>query len=340
MTTNPVTRESFALLVLALRAELAEVSEARRRSFFTVPRHAAPEVWGAFPWVREYAGFDEVMDLTGLSYNSVRLFDSQARVARERGNVTRPGHMNVPRRLMPPSTGKGKDRTWMLGELALWVAIREDRQAVNQAAGTDPQLITRIRDIHARDGKVTATGIGAELGIPRHLASRLIAVAGLKSSAPQANYASDSQLLKVARDAVRRHGPGVEAATIREMAQAAGLSVSPRRTARALIRARAEHVRAAMEPTTGSHGAELESLRADGLVYGSQIARAFGCEEGAVTHAVERHQLTPVKWEPFGDERGMRPLFDPARLAVRKVGQKGPVDVDNPLAAQIDVPAK
>ena len=36
----------------------------------------------------------------------------------------------------------------------------------------------------------------------------------------------------------------------------------------------------------------------------------------------------------------MRPLFDAARLAVRRDGQKGPVDIDSPLAAQIDVPAK
>ena len=81
-------------------------------------------------------------------------------------------------------------------------------------------------------------------------------------------------------------------------------------------------------------GAELESLRADGLVTGAQIAAAFGCEPGAVTHAVERHQLTPVKWEPFGGDQ--RPLFDAAKLAVRKDGQKGPVDVGSKLAAQMD----
>ena len=128
---------------------------------------------------------------------------------------------------------------------------------------------------------------------------------------------------------------------IAEKIQATGLHASHRGgMGTALIQVRAEYVRAAREPSTSMRGAELESLRADGLVTGTQIAAAFGCEPGAVTHAVERHQLTPVKWEPFGDERGMRPLFDAARLAVRKDGQKGPVDVGSKLAAQIDVPAK
>ena len=343
MTPNSVTRESFDLLVLALRAELAEVTEARRAQFFKVGRRAIPQSWKAFPWAQEFADTDEVVDLTGLSRTSVRLFDSQARTARANGNVTHSvkvkggGRADVPRRLMPPGVNTGKYRKWMLGELALWMAIREDKQAVNQPPEPDLKRIARVREIHERDGEVTRKGIAAELGVDPALAGRLIAEAGLKSSAPEANYATDTQLLEAARQAVKRHGAAVEAATIRKMIQAAGVNASPRRTARALIQARAEHVRAAREPSASMRGAELESLRADGLVTATQIAAAFGCEQGAVTHAVERHQLTPIRWEPFGDERGMRPLFDAAKLAVRKDGQKGPVDVDSPLAAKMDV---
>ena len=338
MPANPVTRESFALLVLALRAELAEVTEARRRQFFTVPRRAVPASWEAYPWAKEkeYAGVDEVMNLTGLSRNSVRLFDSRARVARERGELTftyQFGGEPRMRRLMPPSIGSGKHRKWVLGEIALWIAIRdEDREPIGQRADLSEQ-IARVRDIHTRDGEVTRKGIAAELGVDPALAGRLIAEAGLRSSSAQANFATDTQLLEAARQAVKRHGPAVDAAMIRKMIPA-GVTASPRRTARALIQARAEHVRAAREPTVSMRGAELESLRPDGLVTGTQIAAAFGCEQGAVTHAVERHQLTPVRWEPFGGDQ--RPLFDAARLAVRRDGQKGPVDVGSKLAAQID----
>ena len=341
MPVNPVTREDFAHLVLDLRAELAEVTESRRRQFFTVPRRGVPKSWEAYPWARDYAGVAEVMELTGLSRNSVRLLDSQARTARTKGNLTHSvlvagkGRVDVPRRLMPPSISTGKHRKWMLGELALWLAIREDRQAVNQAAEPDPQLIARIREIHARGGEVTRKGIAAGLGVDPGLAAHLIAEAGLRSSAPSAHYATDTQLLEVTREAVRRHGPGVPVATVRRLVQAAGLRAAPRRIGPALVRARAEHVRAATQPTPGDQGAELESLRADGFVTGSQIARAFGVSEGAVTHAVERGELTPVMWERSGKDH--RPLYVAAKITVRADGQKGPCDVGSKYAAKMDV---
>ena len=229
-----LTREDFARLVLDLRAELEQVTEGRRRQFFTVPRRAVPKSWEAYPWAREYAGVDEVMKLTGLTRNSVRLFDSQARVARRNGHVTHSvkvkggGRADVPRRLMPPSVSTGRHRRWMLGELALWMAIREDRQAVNSPPEPDLERIARVREIRERDGEVTGKGIAAELGVDTGLAAQLIAEAGLKSSAPEANYASDSQLLDAAREAVRRHGPGVEVAVIGKKIQAAGTACSRR----------------------------------------------------------------------------------------------------------------
>ncbi len=339
MPANP-TREDFARLVLDLRAELEQVTEGRRRQFFAVPRRAVPKSWEAYPWARDYAGVEQVMNLTGLSRNSVRLFDSQARTARAKGNITHSvrvkggGRVDVPRRLMPPSISTGRHRKWLLGELALWMAIREDRQAVNSPPEPDTERITRVREIRERDGEVTGRGIAAELGVDPALAARLIAEAGLKSSASSARAATDAQLLGVVREAVRRHSPGAEVGVIRKMIQAAGLHAAPRRIGPALIRARAEHVRAAAEPSSGSHGAELESLRADGLVTGVQIAEAFGITEGAVTQARKRREVKVAKWEPYGGDD--RPLYDPARLAVRKNGQKGPVDMDSPLAVKME----
>ena len=48
MLSNP-TREDFARMVLDLRAELAEVTEARRRSVLHGPPPRRPEVMGGVP---------------------------------------------------------------------------------------------------------------------------------------------------------------------------------------------------------------------------------------------------------------------------------------------------
>jgi hypothetical protein len=119
-----------------------------------------------------------------------------------------------------------------------------------------------------------------------------------------------------------------------DMARGEGIGARSQRIAPMLMRARIEHVRNAVNPTDGIHGGELESLRHDGLVTAVQVTAAFGVSAGAISHAVERGTLTPVKYE--SKTGGPRPLFDPHQLAVRKDGTKGPVDKGNELAADMD----
>jgi hypothetical protein len=75
-------------------------------------------------------------------------------------------------------------------------------------------------------------------------------------------------------------------------------------------------------------------LRRDGLVTTTQVAEAFGVSAGAISHAIERGGLTPVKYEGGTDRQ--RALFDPRQLAVRKDGTKGPVDKGSEYAADMD----
>ncbi len=142
--------------------------------------------------------------------------------------------------------------------------------------------------------------------------------------------ATDEQLLDVVRRAVKKHGPAVNIPEVQVFVRGEGLGAKSHRVAPVLMRARIEHVRNATLPTDGLHGGELESLRHDGLVTPTQVGAAFGVSVGAVSHAVERGGLTPVKYEGG-------PLFDPQRLAIRKDGTKGPVDKDSPLAVDMEL---
>jgi len=144
----------------------------------------------------------------------------------------------------------------------------------------------------------------------------------------------DEQLMEIVRRAVRTHGIGVTRQQVMDMARGEGIGARSQRIAPMLMRARIEHVRNAVNPTDGIHGGELESLRHDGLVTAVQVTAAFGVSAGAISHAVERGTLTPVKYE--SKTGGPRPLFDPHQLAVRKDGTKGPVDKGNELAADMD----
>ena len=146
---------------------------------------------------------------------------------------------------------------------------------------------------------------------------------------PRLPSPGDEELLEIIRRAVKTYGIGVTRQQVMDMARSEGIGARSQRIAPMLMRARIEYIRDATQPTDGLHGGELESLRRDGLVTTTQVGAAFGVSLGAITHAVERRRLTPVKYEPG-------PLFDPQQLAVRADGTKGPVDKSSELAADMD----
>ena len=342
MTAEPITREAFAALVSDLRGELAGVDEKRRAALFKVPRRAVPEAWRGRDWAKDYVGVAGVMELTGYARNTVVLYNRQARAARAKGETTITYNFGGPphqRRLMPPPLGEGRQQQWMIGELALWVAVRDDRQATSTSTGPSPgsreELITKVQDMYERDGTITADGITRELDLKPggRVAAQLIHDAGLESASPNAHSAAREQILDAARIAVSRCGAGAGVSEVTAVLVQAGVKAGPKRIRPELARARLERIRAAAEPAADGQGAELESLRTDGLVTGTQIARAFGVTPGAVTKAQQLGNIRPATWEPFG--KGLRALYDPRRLTVRADGGSGPVDIGSEHATGI-----
>ncbi len=115
-------------------------------------------------------------------------------------------------------------------------------------------------------------------------------------------------------------------ATVRLDNLIAGLTTSCGSLPPALEAAELEALAAA--PPEGPHVAALESLRWDGLITARQLAAAFRVTVKTVTDAVQRKELTRRGMQ------GKQMLFDPARVAVRADGRRGPVDASSELARQ------
>ena len=326
MSAKPVTREEFAALVADLRAELVEVDEQRRTQYFAVPRHTAPAAWRGYPWVRRYAGADALVDLTGLARRSIVVYDQQARKARAGGETVR--------RLMPASRIVNGHREWMLGEVALWIATRNDAQATSTGRPQDyDELVAKVKGIYERDGMVTAAGIDRELGLnpANRMGARLIREAGLVSASPNVHSATDAEVLGAARGAVKQHGLSAGLTDVAAVLSKIRMRANVKRIRPFLAQARIERLRAAMKPTDSTEGAELEGMYPGGLVDSIQIARIYGITAGAVTKARRLGNIKVAGWERE------RPLYDPARLWVRADGGSGPVDKNSLLAAKIDL---
>jgi len=337
------TRTDFAYLVLDLRAATRDLDEEGRAGVLAVPRRAvAGTPWHGRPWRLTLASVDEAAELTGLARESVRSYDKQADRARRENRATG--------RVMPASVPTKEGRKWMIGELAAWMAGRDDKRAIG-AAGRKwdyprDEFIAAIREMNDRDGYVTARRVSAELAAQFpdaavgfrdfRLAGRLIKAAGLKSAGDR-ELATDEEIAEVARRAVKEHGQGVSRDTVVQLLKAERLFVGAGRVSPALARARVEHLAAACVPRADGELAALESDRPDGLVTAKQVAEAFGVGASAISNAITRRQLTPVQREKLGAMR--RALFDPERLAVRADGKPGPVDAGSEWAARFDVPA-
>lgn len=177
MPAKPVTPAEFGVLVTDLRAELAVTEGLRRREFFTVPRRAAPDAFKGRPWVRRYADAYELEELTDMAAGAIKDLDRRARQARSEGRARG-------RRLMPASEIIDGERQWMIGEVALFVASRSEKQPprpertrpgssplVGLPSPTDEQLLDAVRRAMKQHGpgvsvrqareSVRAEGIGA-----------------------------------------------------------------------------------------------------------------------------------------------------------------------------------
>lgn len=371
----PVGREEFTALVNDIRAELEQADKDRRRQLLAVTRLETPAAFTGRPWVWHLAGPEGTETVTGYSQASIRRY--AARSAREHAAGT------ATHRTMPaPRHGR-----WAIGDLAMWVATRNEGQAagliltdedaariraeadavrhpvtgrlprrfiLDQAAryGVSWELISKLvrgalpaegrlgvtgaRDVrrsglipqvaalYGREGRITRRMVMGALDIPDHrTALRLIREAGLEE---EARRAEDEDVAAFAAARIARERRHVPAAELLAAAAEAGLPANITQIRRIMPGVRAAEARRRHKPSGGLERARGESLRADGLLYGAEVAEDWAVSQGAVTKAVERGELRVAK-----TEKGRR-LYDPARLRVRADKRRTPVDKDHELA--------
>lgn len=325
----PVSREDFAALVKDLRAELDEADKDRRRALLSVPRGEHPRSFAGRPWAWRTVGQQGVSDVTGYSPNSVKRYKAQAREAHDLGTAT---HRTMP---MPDPAGR-----WVIGDLALWMATRDEAKAAMLVVDdeTAAKILADIRAGHAANGERLPYGrrksIAADYGVSGELVAKFqsgevpardrTGPVRARREKPKIR-ADDDEVAAFLAARIARTTGYVTAATLLAEARAAGLPAAGHQLRRLLPPVRAAEARRRRKPT-GPERARGESLRPDGLLYGSEVAEDWAITRSALALAHKRGDIRAAKTE------GRRPLYDPARLRVRTDRRRTPVDVTHPLA--------
>lgn len=184
-------------------------------------------------------------------------------------------------------------------------------------------LIPVVRALYGREGRITAAMVAAETGTTdSHTAWKLIREAGLLA---EARRAEDEDAAAFCAQVIARQRKYVTAREMQAAAAGAGLRLTRAQVTRVLPGVRAAEMRRRTVPV-GTGRARGESLRADGLLYASEVAQDYGVSAAALTAARKRGEVTPARRE------GTRTLYDPARLRPRRDRRRTPVDRDHPMA--------
>lgn len=331
---RPVTPEEFRQLTADLRAELAEATALQRERLLSRPmRQAAPGSFTGRPWVRRRVTLPEAADLTGLAYNSLRVY-------RAAGNKDRANGQETERSM--PAESESEGGGWVIGSLALWLATREPGRMKGAAQGFSKggrwpgrdSYLPQLRDwVAALDGRpVSVTAAADALGVERTLARNLLRQIG---ALPK--KVTDAAALEFLRRLVEDKGRQVTLREILEHLDDAGLKMWAPRASRLYRQAAGRlPVGGRMD---GPERAGPESLRWDGLLTQAQVARWFEVSDGHILNARKRRKdghpplIVPAKWE------NGRPLYDGDTLTYRRDMLVGPVRKGHPLAAELDLAA-
>ena len=180
----PATAEDFAKLVAELRKELEAADPEKRRKMLAIPREATPRSFRKRSWVWDVLGPAGAARLTGYSESTIRAYAVRSRRAFAAGTPVETAH-----RVMPPRQGSG----WVAGDLALWIATRNEKQAAGYAAGPKaqrdqrrraeilPEVADAMNAILLRGEKLTYAGLAREMGVDYHTAVDRADLAGVKS---------------------------------------------------------------------------------------------------------------------------------------------------------------
>jgi len=171
-------RDRFGELVALLRAELLTTSPGQRAGYYVGT--ATPVTFTDPQWqmyARRRVPLRTAAELTGLAPGTLRGYASTAQSAWRDGATTT--------RTMPlPAAGHGRRAAWTVGSLALWRAA-----AVTAAWDVTPlaqvreeeheRWVRRVKEIAASSAKhVNSKAVARELGIPVHVARRMLRAAG------------------------------------------------------------------------------------------------------------------------------------------------------------------
>ena len=321
----PVTAEDFAALAADLRTELAEADGETRRRMLAVPRREDPASFQGRPWVWAVVGPAGAAKVTGYTASSIRAYKARAAQERTAGTDT---HRTMP--------APDKDGKWVIGDLAMWTATRNEEQAAGYAAGPQghreerrgtsliPQTRKAAEAIAERDGQVTFLGLARELGVDYRTAVGRAAMAGIESDLALEHAGDEdvSAFLKARLGETRRN---LTFGVLIDALHEAGIPALKTQVRRLLPDLRAAARMQAHRPV-GTERARGESLHPQGWLYAAQVAEDWGVNPGAISAAIARGDIR-VAERSYG-----RVWTDPARLRARTDRIRTPVDKDHSKA--------
>lgn len=280
-------------------------------------RREGPQALRARSWKRRHLTLAEVADLTGIAYSSLRVYDWEARTAREQGR-------EIHRPFPAPRPGGG----YVAGQVILWHAGRDQARARGGKRWPGHERYhTALRALvdAAPDRKVTQRAAALEIGVSPD-DRRLIRALLREIGAPMPRRATEEEVMPFLTQLAKAGDRHRTAAEVAEHLDNAGLHMASTRVARLYVKAGGRVVD--RTPSTDDQPGALESTRWDGLVTQAQIARAYGVSDATVRQACEAGLIWPEK-----TQNGKR-LFDPAKLTHRKDMHRGPVMKGHKLAAE------
>lgn len=319
---NPgFTAQDFAVLVAALREEITQADRIRRRKLTLPLREVIPVSFTGRPWVWALLTVAQLPAVTG--WGKATLEDYLK------------GQAAVP---FPPHTAEigRRGNLYAAGDVACFAAqlapaMRHDRGLSLEQR----EEIRRLRasgmgpaEIAPMFGLKNANTVYDIVHRRRSYADDVPAAAPkLPGTPPRGWTAEEEQLIRglamvnMFRDLIRAD-PRTVITGAKTAASTAGLPGRSQALAAAWLEARyweAPHLIS-----------RCESMRNDGLVTSREVAEAFGMRRAEVTRAHQDGELAAAGWDGTGKAR--RPLFDPARLRVRRDGKRMAADKDHELA--------
>lgn len=265
-------------------------------------------------WMQQRVTLHEAADLTGLAYNTLRVYRRQGQLPA--------GH---------------PDGGWQIRDLARWRAasrtqnVPPRRQGSGQGTrwpGWDvhlPALQDYVDRVTGQGQPVIITEAAAELGVEKGLARKLLRYTG---ALPHRH--TDKELIPFLGGVAAHEGRRLTLVELMGILACNEIKITRPRASRLYLAAGGR-----LLTMDSAECAPLESLRWDGLVTPAQIAAGYQVSQAVVSQARKRRNdghpplLTPVKWE------NRRPLYDPATLTTRKDLHAGPVQKGHPLAAEL-----